>query len=125
MRDCRPSTRSETRLPGSRHWSATSAQRRAIQNFSARAEPGWRMTKLLPSPDVSAMPAAALAFAVARQSRDEFHCEAIMHPERREQGEVMIDRVDEPHLRGHELVVTELPQRLAPDGVVGDPFPRA
>ena len=51
-----------------------------------------------------------------------------MHSERREQREVMIDRVDEPDLRRNEFVVAQLPQRLAPDGVIGDPLsarPRA
>ena len=39
----------------------------------------------------------------------------VVHPERREQGEMMIDRVDKPHLRGNELVVAQLPERLAAD----------
>ena len=48
-----------------------------------------------------------------------------MHSERREQSEMMIDGVDEPDLRGHELVIAQLPERLATDGVIGDPPLRA
>ena len=48
-----------------------------------------------------------------------------MHSERCEQSEVMIDCVDEPNLRGNELVITQLPERLTTDGVVCDPPLRA
>ena len=46
---------------------------------------------------------------------------SIVHTERCEQREVMIDCVDEPDLRGDELVITQSAERLAANSVVGDP----
>ena len=45
----------------------------------------------------------------------------IVYSERRKESEVMIDCVDEPDLRGNELVIAQLPERFATDGVVCDP----
>jgi hypothetical protein len=49
----------------------------------------------------------------------------IVHPQRREQREVMVYRVDEAHPRRHELVVAELAERFAPDRAVGETLFRA
>ncbi len=66
------------------------------------------------------MTSAALALATRGQFEANL-TRSIVHSERCEQREVMIDCVDEPDLRGNELVITQLPERLATDGVVCDP----
>jgi len=45
---------------------------------------------------------------------------SVTNTERSQQSEVVVDRMDEADVRRHELVVTQLSQRLAPNGVIGN-----
>ena len=99
---------------------ATSAQRRATQNFSGRADPGWIMTKL--SPRFSFRDYRGGPGFETRWQGQMDAAGGMMYAERREQRKVMIDRVHEEDPRGNKLVITQLAQRLAPDRVVANPL---
>src|SRR5262249_48868974 len=62
----------------------------------------------------------SLCFHDCRQSEANL-MRSIVHTKRCEQRKMMIDCVDEADLRWNELVITQLPERLATDGIICNP----